>query len=79
MAEANQIKQRLAAPYIAKGTGGKRGLSSSPFNEGVSVPQADFDKAAAKNPALKSKDRLERSDALKKEILSGNLAKYRRR
>ena len=70
---------KLAAPYVARGSGGRRGLSSTPFNEGVQVPQAEFDKAAAKNPALKSKNRLERSEALKKEILKGDLAKFRRR
>ncbi len=67
---------KLAAPYIAKGT--KR-TTASPFNEGVSVPQAEFDKVAEKNPALKSKDRKERSEALTKEILKGDLAKFRRR
>jgi hypothetical protein len=72
------IHQKLAAPYVAKGTGGKRGLSS-PFNEGISVPQAAFNKAAAKNPALNSKDRQERSEAIKKEVLKGDLAKFRRR
>lgn len=67
---------KLAAPMIARGT---RDVSRSPFNEGVSVPQADWDRLAAKNPALNSRDRKERSEAITREILKGDLAKYRRR
>lgn len=67
---------RLAAPMIAKGS---RSLQRSAFNEGVQVPQKDFDEIAARKPALKSKDRLERSEAMTKEILTGELKKYRRR
>jgi len=70
---------KLAAPYLAKGTGGRRGLSSSPFNEGVSVPRADWDRLARDNPALESRDRKERSAAIEAEVLGGALAPYRRR
>ncbi len=70
---------KLAAPYVSKGTGGRRGLSHNPFNEGVSVPRDEWDRAARKNPALNSKDRHERSEAVTKSILGGELAAYRRR
>ncbi|SFL44742.1 hypothetical protein [Shimia aestuarii] len=65
---------KFPCPYVAKGS---RALTRTAFNEGVQVPNAEFDKLAAKNPALKSKNRQERSEALKKEILTGELQKYR--
>ena len=68
---------KLAAPYVARGGG--RHKSSSPFNEGVQVPQGDWDALAKKNPALNSSNRKERSEAITKEILTGDLKKYRRR
>lgn len=66
----------LSAPMIGRG-----GLnpSRSAFNEGVSVPRAEWQKLAARNPALDSADRKERSEAITREILSGSLAPYRRR
>lgn len=67
---------KLAAPYVARGS---RQTSRSPFNEGVSVPQKDWDAIAKRKPALNSKNRKERSEAIQKEILGGELAKYRRR
>ncbi len=67
---------KLAAPYVARGG---RATTKSAFNEGVQVPQKDFDEIAKRKPALKSNNRLERSEAMKKEILTGELAKYRRR
>lgn len=69
------MNKKLAAPYLAKGS---RATTRSAFNEGIQVPKAKFDKIAANNPALNSKDRLERSEAMKKEILTGELAKFRR-
>lgn len=68
---------KLAAPYVSRG--GRRSKAASPFNEGISVPQAEWDSAAARNPALNSRDRLERSEAIARETLHGELAKYRRR
>lgn len=70
---------KLCAPYVARGTGGRRGLSSNPFNEGISCSQQQFDDAASRDPALNSRDRKERSEALTKSITSGELAQYRRR
>lgn len=67
---------KFPCPYVARGS--KR-TTQSAFNEGVQVPQKDYDEIAKRKPALKSADRLERSEALKKEILTGELAKYRRR
>lgn len=62
--------KKLAAPFVSR-----RSLreGTTPFNEGVQVPQADFDKLALRKPALKSTERLERSEALTKEILHGDL------
>ena len=68
---------KLAAPMISK-TGG-RNKASSVFNEGVSVPQAAWDAAVKRNPALESKDKLERAEATKQSILKGELANYRKR
>lgn len=68
---------KLAAPYVAKAGG--RNKSASVFNEGVSVPQRDWDAITARNPALVSKDKAEKAEATKKAILQGELAKYRRR
>ena len=68
---------KLAAPYVSKSGG--RSKSASVFNEGVSVPQAEWNKAVKANPALDSKDKFERADATKKAILSGELAKFRQR
>ena len=68
---------KLAAPMIAKAT--RSGRSASPYNEGVSVPQAEWDKVARKNPAINSKNVQERGEAVRKEILKGDLAKFRRR
>ncbi len=65
---------KLAAPMIARA-----GRLSSPFNEGISVSQADWAREAKANPALNSKDRQERSEAIRKEVLGGSLKKYRRR
>ena len=67
---------KLAAPHVSR----RWGLSKdTPFNEGVQVPQADFDRLADKKPALKSKNSLECSEALTKEILHSDLAHYQRR
>ena len=66
---------KLAAPMI----GGRRSASASVFNEGVSVPQADWDRITARNPALVSKDVTEKSEAMRKAILQGELRDYRRR
>ena len=43
------------------------------------MPQKDWDDIASRKPALNSKDRKERSEAVTREILNGELAKYRRR
>ncbi len=71
-----QMHQKLSAPFVSRRGGRSK---DTPFNEGVQVPQAEFDRLAEKNPALKSKNRLERSEALTKEIKHGELAKFRRR
>lgn len=68
---------KLAAPYVARGSG--RSASRSAFNEGVQVPQAEWNRMVQANPALASKDKAEKYDATKKAILHGELAKYRRR
>jgi hypothetical protein len=68
---------KLACPYVSRS--GARFKASSAFNEGVQVPQAEFDRLAAKNPALVSKDKAEKYEATKKAILHGELAKFRRR
>ena len=68
---------KLAAPYVARGGG--RSKASSAFNEGVSVPEAEWARITAKNPALESKNKAERAEATKKAILTGELAKFRRR
>ena len=68
---------KLAAPYVSRG-GGRR-KSASVFNEGVQVPQAEWDRIAKRNPAIASKDNAERYEATKKEMLHGELAKFRRR
>lgn len=70
---------KLAAPYVSRGTGGRRGLSASPFNEGVQVPKAEWDRIAERNPGLNSRDAAERTEAVRGEILHGELAKHRRR
>lgn len=51
----------------------------SPFNEGVSVPAEAWAREVAANPALASRDAKEQSEAQRTAILSGELAKYRRR
>ncbi len=68
---------KLAAPMISRSGG--RTPSASAFNEGVQLTQAQWAREVQKNPALESKDRKERSEATKKSILTGSLAKYRRR
>jgi hypothetical protein len=68
---------KLAAPYVSRSGG--RSKSASAFNEGVQVPQAEFDKLAKANPALVSRDPSEKNEAMKKAILHGELAQYRRR
>ncbi len=68
---------KLAAPYVSRGGG--RSKASSAFNEGIAVPQKDWDEIAKRKPVLNSKDRKERSEAITHEILKGELAKYRRR
>lgn len=71
---------KLAAPFVSRSSGSRgRSITSSPFNEGISVPPADWAREAAKDPALNSKDRKERSEAITKSILNGALSKYRRR
>ena len=64
------MMKKLAAPFVSR-----RGAASkdTPFNEGIQVPQADFDKLARVKPALKSSNRLERSEAMTREILHGHL------
>ncbi len=69
---------KLAAPFVARSAGGGRKARSA-FNEGVQVPQAEWDKLAAQNPALNSKNKAERTEAVRKSMLSGELAKFRRR
>ena len=69
---------KLAAPFVSR-RGGGRSATASVFNEGVQVPNADWARAVAVNPALESTDKVERAEATRKEILSGSLAKYRRR
>ena len=68
---------KLAAPYVSRSGG--RSKAASTFNEGVSVPQAAWDEAVKRNPALESKNKAEQHEATKKEILHGELAKFRRR
>jgi hypothetical protein len=68
---------KLACPYVSKSGG--RSKSASVFNEGVQVPQGQWDAITARNPALVSKDAQERTEATRKAILGGELAKYRRR
>lgn len=67
---------RLASPMVSRRAARS---TDTPFNEGVSVPRADWDRLAARNPALASKDPREKAEAVRKEILHGELAKYRRR
>ena len=67
----------LACPAVSR-TGGTS-KSGSAFNEGVSVPQRDWDAIVKRNPALTSQNKLERAEATKKAVLHGELAKYRRR
>jgi hypothetical protein len=69
---------KLAAPYVSR-RGGGRSAAASVFNEGVQVPEADWARAVAANPGLESKDKAERAETTRKEILTGSLAKYRRR
>lgn len=59
--------------------GGRRNPSASAFNEGIEVPRDEWAKEIAKNPALDSNIREERQEATRKSILTGSLAKYRRR
>lgn len=68
---------KLAAPFVAKSGG--RHKSSSAFNEGIQVPKADWAREVARNPALGSTNNAERYEATQKAILTGDLAKYRRR
>lgn len=68
---------KLACPYVSRMNGGR--ASASVFNEGISVPKKDWDAEVKKNPALGSTDRKEQSEATTKSILTGSLAKYRRR
>ena len=69
---------KLAAPFVARSAGGGRKARSA-FNEGVSVPRAEWDKLAARDPALNSRDKGERTEAVRKSMLGGELAKFRRR
>lgn len=68
---------KLAAPYVSR-SGGRR-KTASVFNEGISVPKDAWAKEVARNPALESKNKVERAEATKAAILTGSLAKYRRR
>ncbi len=68
---------KLSAPFISKSGG--RNKAASVFNEGISVPKEAWKAEVAKNPALESKNKFERAEATKKAILTGELAKYRRR
>lgn len=68
---------KLAAPMISRIA--TRSKADSVFNEGISVPQAEWKEAVKRNPALDSKNKQERAEATKKAILGGELAKYRRR
>ena len=68
---------KLAAPMVARAT--RDGRTASPFNEGISVPQKDRDAAVKRNPDLESKNASCRTAAVRKEVLGGELAKYRRR
>lgn len=65
-------------PAVSR-AGSGRALMSSPFNEGISVPPEAWAGEVAANPALASRDRKERSEAITKSILGGSLAKYRGR
>ncbi len=65
-------------PAVSR-AGSARALSSSPFNEGISVPKDAWAREVAKDPALGSRDRAERSEAITRSILTGDLAKYRGR
>lgn len=67
---------RLAAPMVSRRAARSR---DTPFNEGVSVPRAAWDELAARKPALVSKDPREKAEAVRREVLNGELAKYRRR
>jgi len=69
---------KLAAPFVSR-RGGGRSAAASVFNEGIQVPNADWQREVAKNPALESKDKAERAEATRASILGGSLAKYRRR
>ena len=69
---------KLAAPFVSR-QGAGRSASRSVFNEGISVPHEQWQQEVAKNPALESKNKAERAEATQKAILSGSLAKYRRR
>lgn len=67
---------KLAAPYVSRGT---RSTARTVFNEGISVPPDQWAKEASANPALASKDKAEASEAIRKSIQTGALAKYRKR
>lgn len=67
---------KLACPMVSRGS---RETTRSAFNEGVEVPKGEWNKLVAKNPALASRNNAERAEARKKAILTGELAKYRKR
>ena len=69
---------KLACPYVARSGAGRR-ISASAFNEGVSIPPDAWASEVSANPALASKDHNEASEAKRKSILTGELAKYRQR
>ena len=69
--------KHLACPAVSRSGG--RSKSASTFNEGIEVPQAHWDAITKRKPELVSRDRETKTRAIKKEILTGELAKYRRR
>lgn len=68
---------KLAAPFVSRSGG--RSKAASVFNEGIQVSRDQWAKEVARNPALASTNTAERTEATRKEILGGSLAKYRRR
>lgn len=70
------MTEKLAAPMISRRASRSR---DTPFNEGVSVPRAEWDRIAAANPAIASRDPREKAEAVRREVLHGELAKFRRR
>ena len=68
---------KLAAPFVSRSTG--RSKSASVFNEGIQCTQEQWAAEVKKDPALESPIKAEKHEATKKSILTGSLAKYRRR